>query len=71
MADHEMRLRMLGNAEVYVTCKCLESKRTGWKGSTTNNRRVKESPAWRSLGDFPVGTPIAELTAAYAKHLEG
>lgn len=65
-----MRIRMLGNAWVYVTCKCMDARRTGWKGRTTKSPRVKiGAPEWKSLGDFPVGTDSQLLLDAYRRHL--
>lgn len=62
---------MLGNSAVFVTCKCMDLKRTNWRGRTTRNRpSVKIIPEWKSLGDFPVGTPVDQLLAAYNRHLE-
>lgn len=67
-----MQIRMLGNAWVYVTCKCLTSRRSGWRERTFRTQRInKNSPEWRSLGDFPVGADVRELRAAYDAHLEG
>lgn len=69
-AKHEIRIRMLGNSCIYVTCKCMDLTRTNWSGRTINSKTIRVSPEWKSLGDFPVGTPTEELLAAYNKHLE-
>lgn len=59
----EMRIRMLGNSGVFVTCTCLDRTRRPW------GRRANEMPTeWKSLGDFQVGTPVAELLAAWERH---
>ena len=73
-AEHEIRLRWLGNTEVFVTCKCYDKVRAGWRGKTAKNRfpnrhHVRGSSDWKSLGDFPMGTPTSELYAAYIVHL--
>lgn len=73
-AEHEIRIRMLGNSSVYVTCKCLDKVRAKPVMRTTRGEyyrpRRQGAPEWKSLGDFPVGTPIAQLLAAYTAHLE-
>lgn len=70
-SEHEIRIRMLGNSSVFVTCKCMDLKRTRWSGRTMNNRHVSRiSPEWKSLGDFPVGTPVEKMVAAYETHLK-
>lgn len=66
-----MRLRMLGNAAVYVTCSCLEAMRT----PARERRAIKavtgsRAPEWKSLGDFPVGTPVEQLLEAFLVHVE-
>ncbi len=67
---HEIRIRMLGNSNVFVTCKCMDLQRSNWKGRTTKTRhQTRLAPEWKSLGDFPVGTPVADLVAAFRTHL--
>lgn len=73
-SEHEIRIRGLGNAEIFVTCKCFDKTRSGWRGKTAKNRfparhYVRGSSDWKSLGDFPVGTPFDQLVAAYEVHL--
>lgn len=75
-AEHEIRVRWLGNAEVFVTCKCLDKIRSGWRGKTVrqrlpNRHLLRGTADWKSLGDFPVGTPSEKLLEAFNRHLEG
>lgn len=71
---HQIQIRMFGNSGVYVTCNCLVQRlphttRTKHQGRGAIHRWPRDAMA--SLGDFPVGTPIEELLAAYNSHLEG
>lgn len=73
--EHEIRIRMLGNSEVFVTCKCMDLVRRGWANKSRWGRlprrdRVRGASDWKSFGDFPVGTPTEQLVAAYLVHLE-
>lgn len=70
-AEHEIRLRFLGNSDIFVTCKCYDKTRSGWRGKSMRSKRRTGigAPSWKSLGDFPVGTPTTELVAAYNVHL--
>lgn len=73
--EHEIRIRMLGNSEIFVTCKCLDKVRSGWRGKTMKHRlkgkhHVRRTAEWKSLGDFPVGTPTPVLIEAWKAHLD-
>lgn len=66
---HQMEIRMLDNARVYVTCTCiLRAIR-----SLARNKRARVKRTGReygSLGDFPVGTKTDVLLTAFDQHLE-
>lgn len=78
MDEHEIRIQMLDNSHIFVTCACMISAANTFKHPNKSKKKknrtgVKlpdEAENWKSLGDFPVGTPTPLMIEAYNKHLE-
>lgn len=73
-AEHQIQIKQLGNDSIYVTCNCLvrETLRLVRRHANARTRSFREKNNMSelvSLGDFPVGTPVAELLKAYNAHL--
>lgn len=68
--EHQIQLKQLDNSHVYVTCNCLvRAYNTAHRSDRRKRGRVHGELATASLGDFPVGTEVPQLLAAYNAHL--
>jgi hypothetical protein len=75
--EHQLRLSMVDNSTVGVTCNCVVNANMSFKHPKKSKKpRIRNGPSndvdsgsFRYFLEAPVGTPTPLLMAAYREHL--